>query len=371
MQLYSKKTQLCFDDILLVPASYSTIKSRYDVDLTMRLGLTSRPLSQIELSLPIIGSPMNTVCEWEMAQVLADHGALGIIHRFMKLEDRIDHLNRVNGLVGVAISLSEAHDAVVISKLLETNVRVMCIDTANGHASRAISAVNTLRKSVPDHIHIMCGNVSTINAHHHLLEAGADSVRVGIGGGSACTTRIVSGHGMPTLASIMECRSLSSPIHTGPMIANHDCSIIADGGIRSTGDMIKAFAAGASAVMLGSMLSGYEQSPGEKFHDSQGRLVKNFQGMASKEAQESWLGGVSVSEGISTIVPYKGDVKELLQSIRGGLGSGCSYSNCGALRDLYYTAEYIEVTSASVEESMPHAANHSWKNLANITKTTM
>lgn len=341
---------LCFDDILLIPSNNSTVKSRYSVDLSMKLGNSKNLSAVLELKLPIIASPMDTVCEWEMASMISKYGGLGIIHRFMTVEKRIEHLNKVEGLKGVAISLLEAKDKETINSLLETGVKVFCVDTANGHAERAINAVKELRAIIPNNIHIMCGNVSTYMAFSQLLSAGADSVRVGIGGGSACTTRIVSGHGMPTLSSIIDCKeSLNGTIESGVF------SIIADGGIRNTGDIVKSFASGANAVMLGSLLSGYDESPGDIMHDGSGRPVKEFRGMASKEAQEDWLGGVSVSEGISTVVPYKGKIEEFLRSVIGGIGSGCSYSGVENLRELYDNSIYVEVTSNSIQESNPHA----------------
>lgn len=341
---------LCFDDILLIPSNNSTVKSRYSVDLTMKLGNLDNYQAMIELKLPIIASPMDTVCEWEMASTLSKYGGLGIIHRFMNVEKRIEHLNKVEGLKGVAISLVEAKDEIVIKNLLQTGLKVLCVDTANGHANRAVDAVKELRSIIPSDIHIMCGNVSTQMAFSQLLIAGADSVRVGIGGGSACTTRIVSGHGMPTLYSIIDCKERNKAYFESDIY-----SIIADGGIRSTGDMVKSFASGANAVMLGSLLSGYDESPGEIIHDALGRPVKEFRGMASKEAQEDWLGGVSVSEGISTVVPYKGKLEDFLRSVIGGIGSGCSYSGVENLSELYRNSVYVEVSSNSINESNPHA----------------
>lgn len=335
---------LCFDDILLVPSDNSSVESRYSVDLSMKLGNYSNQSAILELTLPIIASPMDTVCEWEMASAISNHGGLGIIHRFMSIDKRIEHLNKVNGLKGVAISLLESKDKSTIQRLLDTGVRVLCIDTANGHAKRALDAVKQLRDSISDEIHIMSGNVSTYSGYRDLLDAGADSIRVGIGGGSACTTRLVSGHGMPTLSSIMDCAR------------GENSAIIADGGIRTTGDMVKAYAAGASAVMLGSLLSGYDESPGELIKNSPDSILKKeFRGMASKEAQENWLGGVSVSEGISTTVPYKGKVSDFLKSVKGGIGSGCSYSGSYKLSRLELNSQYVVVTHSSINESRPHA----------------
>jgi IMP dehydrogenase len=190
----------------------------------------------------------------------------------------------------------------------------------------------------------MAGNVATKDGFLRLAEAGADSVRVGIGGGSACTTRIVSGHGLPTLQSIIDVAE-----------SFQECSVIADGGIRTSGDMVKAFAAGADAVMIGSMLAGTDEAPGEILTDANGRDVKTFRGMASASAQKDATGNVSVAEGISTTIPYKGSVSHIINQIRGGLGSGCSYSGVENLSDLCEFAEYMTVSALSISESVPHA----------------
>lgn len=348
----SMDVSLCFDDILLVPTHESSVKSRYAVDLSMKLGSIKNPNAIIELRLPIIASPMDTVCEWQMADIMSKNGGLGIIHRFMSVDKRIEHLRKFDGLKGVAISLLEAQDKVTIHSFLDAGVRVFCIDTANGHASRAIDAVEHLRDIVNDDIHIMCGNVATHRAYSSLVIAGADSVRVGIGGGSACTTRIVSGHGIPTLSSIYDCKERNVEFFKDEVTG-----IIADGGIKNTGDMVKAFAFGSNALMLGSLLSGYDESPGEIIYDAQNRPIKHFRGMASKEAQENWLGGVSVSEGVSTFVSYKGKVEDFLKSIIGGIGSGCSYSGVDKLSEIYNSAQYVQVTASSMNESLPHAKN--------------
>jgi IMP dehydrogenase len=194
----------------------------------------------------------------------------------------------------------------------------------------------------------MAGNVATAEGFARLADAGADSVRVGIGGGSACTTRIVSGHGLPTLASIMD-------VSDYRMFADRDtCSIIADGGIRNSGDMIKSFAAGADVVMVGSMFAGTDESPGDSLVDSVGNKVKMFRGMASAAAQRDMQGRVSVAEGISTTISYKGSMSDILDQIRGGLGSGCSYSGVSELSKLDEVSEYSEVTILSINESIPH-----------------
>jgi IMP dehydrogenase len=344
-----KHDVLCFDDILLVPQR-SSVSSRHSVNTTMFIGSGDRA---IRLNLPLIAAPMDTVCDIEMCISISNAGGMGILHRYMSYEEQ---LRKTKVLVdgefcfGVAISsnngfINHARD------LVNAGVRCLLVDTANGHGKYATDAVMELRAKFPN-IHIMAGNVATADGFARLAAAGADSVRVGIGGGSACTTRLVSGHGVPTLTSIMDCdRWLEEFGHNG----SDTCSIIADGGIRNSGDMVKAFAAGAHAVMVGSMLAGTDESPGNIFINEHGQHVKAFRGMASREAQKDATGNISVAEGISTTIPYKGSAKNIFDEIRGGLGSGCSYSGVSNLFELSNFARYVKVSQASINESKPHA----------------
>ena len=340
------KTALCFDDVLLVPQE-SNVQSRHSVDLSMTIGFNER---EIRLDLPIIAAPMDTVCDIDMCMVLDKHGALGILHRYMPEETLIQKTKLLShGKHRFGVSVSATNGYMNLSeKLYDKGAKIFLVDTANGHSEYAVRAVESLRSAFGDDIHIMAGNIATADGFMRLAEAGADSVRVGIGGGSACTTRLVSGHGVPTLASIMDVEELRELNGVG-------CSIIADGGIRNSGDMVKAFAAGADAVMVGSMLAGTDEAPGEIITDHNGKEAKIFRGMASAQAQKDSRGSVSVSEGVSTTVPYKGSVGHILNQIRGGLGSGCSYSGVENLSNLSYIAEYVEVTMASLNESKPHA----------------
>lgn len=332
---------LCFDDILLVPQK-SDVGSRHEVDLSMSIGFNKR---KIVLSLPVIASPMDTVCDTEMCIAMAKAGGIGILHRYMSYPDQIikaQNLVEQGVAFGVAIASNNGY-LLQADQLYKVGVRFFLIDTANGHGTYAVKAVSQLRNAFRD-AHIMAGNVATKDGFLRLAEAGADSVRVGIGGGSACTTRLVSGHGVPTLHSIMDCAELFQ-----------ECSVVADGGIKTSGDMVKAFAAGADAVMIGSMLAGTDEAPGEILTDHLGREVKAFRGMASAAAQKDANGKVSVAEGISTTVPYKGSSSHILDQIRGGLGSGCSYTGVDKLSDIAEYAEYVTVSAASINESIPHA----------------
>jgi IMP dehydrogenase len=340
------KTALCFDDILLVPQE-SEVESRNKVDLTMSIGYGDR---EVVLGFPVIAAPMDTVCDFEMCVVMSNYGGLGILHRYMPKDVLIEKTKRLSDAqyrFGVSVGATNGYlnDAI---ELYEAGARIILVDIANGHSHYAINAVENLRKALPRDLHIMAGNVATAEGFVKLSDAGADSVRVGIGGGSACTTRIVSGHGIPTLSSIMDTSDYM-------MFADYQtCSIIADGGIKNSGDMVKAFAAGADAVMVGSMFAGTDESPGDIFTDANGHEVKMFRGMASAAAQEDIQGRVSVAEGISTNIPYKGSVKHILDHIRGGLGSGCSYSGVFELSSLHNKSEYVEVGQNSLKESRPH-----------------
>ena len=340
---------LCFDDVLLVPRR-SSVPSRHSVNTEMCIGRGSR---MIKLDFPIIAAPMDTVCDTEMCIAMAKAGGMGILHRYMSYEDQLQKAKSLIDLgiiFGVAIAsnngfIRHAKD------LVDAGVRLLLVDTANGHGSYAVDAVRELRAKFPD-VHIMAGNVATSDGFARLAAAGADSIRVGIGGGSACTTRLVSGHGVPTLASIMDCDNWKEKY------AEHgidECSIIADGGIRNSGDMVKAFAAGADTVMVGSMLAGTDESPGNVFADGDGRTVKAFRGMASAEAQKDASGNVSVAEGVSTTVPYKGPVSHILDNIRGGIGSGCSYTGVHNVFELSSFAQYVKVSPLTIAESKPHA----------------
>lgn len=331
----------CFDDVLLVP-QHSDVLSRHDVDLSMKIGYGSRA---IHLTTPVVSAPMDTVTDTEMCKAMAKAGGIGILHRFMSYDHQIMKSRILAGSgIGFGVAIASNNNFMSHAEsLYSIGVRLLLIDTANGHSQYAIDAVKNVRKEFSD-VHIMAGNIATSDGFKRLADVGADSIRVGIGGGSVCTTRIVSGHGIPTLSSIRE------------VAQNYDgeCSIIADGGIRTSGDMVKAFAAGADAVMIGSMLAGTDEAPGEVF-ETNGVLVKHFRGMASAQAQIDFSGKLSVAEGVSTTIPYKGSMKEIVDQIRGGLGSGCSYSGTHKLSNLNSVAKFINVSALSVNESKPHA----------------
>lgn len=335
------KNGLCFDDILLVPQKSYTI-SRHEIDLKMKIGKYTHPKAVIELELPIIASPMDTVCEHKMANAIGSFGGLGIIHRYMSRNKILEEATKCVGLFGVSVSVKDCYDKNYVLSLVDTGAKVICLDTANGHNFMSIDAVDELNQYLPKDVHIMAGNVATREGYKSLIDAGADSVRVGIGGGSVCTTRIVTAHGVPTMASIMECSALNYKKDVN--------GIIADGGIRNSGDIVKSFAAGANSVMIGGLLAGHLESPTIM---SNGKRV--FRGMASKEAQVSWRGHFSVNEGEVIEIEERGSVNYLLENLIAGIKSGCSYTGVDKLNELSDKAEYIKISSNGLRESNAHA----------------
>ena len=332
------KLALTYDDILLVP-QYSDIKSRKEVNIGNNLD------ENIRLELPIISSPMDTVTETTMANAMYKMGGLGIIHRYNSIEEQsrlvVDAWEKgtcnIGGAVGVTGDFEERACA-----LYDVGVNVLCIDVAHGHHILMKNALETLRKVFSDDIHIMAGNVATQQAFDDLSKWGANSIRCNIGGGSICSTRTQTGHGMPGLQTILDCSK-----------SNEKVKIIADGGIRTSGDIVKAFAAGADFVMLGSLLAGTDESPGEEIQTSSG-VVKKYRGMASKDAQIDWRGHVSSEEGISTFINHKGSVIDILESLKNGINSGLSYSGARTINEFRKKAKWIQQTIVGLNESRTH-----------------
>jgi IMP dehydrogenase len=337
MKEYSRKDHISFDDILLVP-QHSEVESRKDVSLSTILG------DGLELEIPIIAAPMDTVCEENMALAMSMAGGLGIMHRYMPVEKQalgIELVSRAGAIVGGSVGArgNFAEDAEV---LVNAGASLILIDIANGHSQHAIEAVRKLKDIFGSSVHVMAGNVSTWDGFARLADEGADSIRVGIGGGSACTTRLVSGHGVPTLSSILDIRERVG--------YENSPALIADGGIRNSGDAAKALAAGAHAVMVGRLLAGTTESPGQVDNG-----YKVFRGMASREAQEAGRGVVSGVEGVSTRVPFIGGVNSIINDLKAGLSSALSYTGVDNLFDFHNESMYNRVTSTTLNESKPHA----------------
>lgn len=354
---------LCFDDVLLVP-QYSDIESRSSIDLSVPgfdETFTRLTPSHPILKCPVVGSPMDTVMGSKSASVLANMGGFGVLHRYCTIDeskkmflatcDLIDwNVDSKNIMVAIGATGDYLERA---EELYSVGCRAFCIDVAHGHHAHTRKAIQALRKKYGKNIHIMSGNVATLEAFNDLADWGVDSLRVGVGGGSMCTTRIRTGHGIPTLQSIIDCAR-----------SDRDVYIVADGGIRTSGDAVKALAAGADMVMLGSILAGHDESPGEIVdkrgvpHDPNWKngipLYKNFRGMASREAQLEWRGRVSVAEGESTLVPYKGSLRSTVTDLLDGIRSGLSYSGSKTIRELRTRSKFVSVSSSGVSENGPH-----------------
>jgi IMP dehydrogenase len=332
---------LTFDDVLIVP-SKSDVRSRRDPVLTSRL------TRKIEISAPLISANMDTVTESEMAIAMAKQGAFGILHRFISIEDQAHQVSLVKASgaehVGASIGVSDDFKPRA-EALVKAGASVLTIDIAHGHSVAMLETMAWLKDRFPE-VQIIAGNIATPEAAEELIDAGADAIKVGIGPGSMCTTRIITGCGVPQLTAIALCAEVAEA---------QGVPVIADGGIRTSGDIVKAFAAGASTVMLGSMLAGTMETPGEI---KGGR--KQYRGMASKAAQVSWRGGVPAgmaAEGESTFVNIKGHVRDVVLELTGGIRSGMSYINATSIAEIRQKARFIEMSASGVYESRAHGLN--------------
>jgi len=339
---------LTFDDVLLLPR-YTEIRRR-EVSVACQLS------KRLKLAMPLLSASMDTVTESRLAIALGREGGLGIIHKNMTPARQAGEVRKVKqaGLkAGAAISFGEGALARALA-LLQAGVDVMVIDTAHGHSKGVIAMTRQLRRDRRfRRVLLVSGNVGTAEGVRALIHAGADVVKVGIGPGSICTTRVVAGIGVPQLTAVME----------AVKAARGRVPIIADGGINHSGDIMKALAAGATAVMLGRLFAGTREAPG-KFVKIGGKKFKTYRGMGSfeamqlgskdrygqKEAQRSEL----IPEGVAGRVPCVGSVKEVVKQLMGGLKSGMVYVGAKNLKELKAKAKFVRITEASLRESHPH-----------------
>ena len=343
-----KTSSLTYDDVLLVP-QYSEIRCRSDVDISSDLG------KGCKMEIPLISAPMDTVSESAMGASLAKEGAASILHRYNTIEEQVRQLNIVTALnegkspcVGAAIGV--AGDVLTRARtLVDAGVGFLCIDVAHGHHIMMKEALRALRSLLGDGVHNMAGNIATLQGLNDLADWGADSVRCNIGGGSICSTRIQTGHGLPGFQTILDVAK-----------TDRDIKIIADGGITNSGDIVKALAAGADAVMCGSLFAGTDETPGKIFEDTDGSRWKSYRGMASKEAQVNWRGRYSSFEGVATRVPYRGSIKNILEDLERGIRSGFSYSGAATLAQLHAKAQFVRQTSSGLTESGAHITRRKW-----------
>lgn len=342
---------LTFDDLLILP-QFSDIESRSEVSIASQLD------SKLKLDIPIISSPMDTVTEHVMATTLAKKGALGIIHRYNSVDEQVDQVRKTeHSVVGAAVGVKDDF-LERTQELVKAGAKVICVDVAHGDH---ISVKNALEKleTIPERskFHLMAGNVATGAGYKRLAQWGADSIRVGIGGGSICSTRINTGHGIPNMSALFDCVNARKSADCG----SNRPTLIIDGGIKTAGDMVKALAAGADFVMCGSLFAGTDESPGNVLVNPNGSLVKEYRGMASREAQMNWRNKSSSPEGISTFINYKGSVVDIIDDLVGNIKSGLSYSGASNLCELKTKAQFVLQSSAGMNESFTHILHRNAK----------
>ena len=347
---------LTYDDVLLLPDASEVVPS--EVDTSTRL------TRKISLRVPLVSSAMDTVTESKMAIAMAKAGGIGIVHRNLPIEDQVKHVKAVKKedatyLVGAAVGVGDDGFARALA-VIEAGVDVVVVDTAHGHHRAVLDAIARIKEAHPE-IQIIGGNVATRAGAQALINAGADAVKVGVGPGSICTTRVVAGVGVPQVTAIMEAHKAC---------VKADIPLIADGGLQYSGDIAKAIVAGADTVMLGSLLAGCDESPGELV-EVQGRKFKAYRGMGSLGAMQSRGEQKSYSkdrymqddvlsedklvpEGIEGKVAYRGSVSATVHQLVGGLRSGMGYAGAATIDDLQMNGHLIQITAAGLQESHPH-----------------
>ncbi|OGV27172.1 MAG: guanosine monophosphate reductase [Legionellales bacterium RIFCSPHIGHO2_12_FULL_37_14] len=328
---------ITYDDVLLIPA-YNHYESRRVVDV----GNTDK-LNKLTLELPIMSASMDTITESNMANFMHTKGAIGVMHRFRSIDDNVADFKRCSGKVFVSVGCTTA-ELERTEALKDAGAVYFCVDVAHAHAKYVGKTLKKIRAILGSNSCIMAGNVATYAGADYLASCGADIIKVGIGGGSVCSTRVKTGFGVPMLTCIQDC-------------ARTDRSIVADGGIRAAGDVVKALAFGADFVMLGGMLAGTEPTPGEVCVKENGSKVKLYRGMASREAQEAFHGHMQewkTAEGVALEVPYKENANDIIADILGGLRSGLTYAGANTIKELQRKLNYVLVTPAGRLESLPH-----------------
>lgn len=360
------KEGITFDDVLLIPAESHVLPN--EVDLSTQLA------PNLKLNIPLISAGMDTVTEGKMAAAMAKMGGLGVVHKNLSIQAQADEVRLAkntpvtaedthaavdkDGKLLVAAAVGVTSDTFERAEaLFEAGADAIVIDTAHGHSAGVLRKIKEIRDHFP-HNTLIAGNVATAEGTRALFEAGVDVVKVGIGPGSICTTRVVAGVGVPQLTAIYDAADIAREFGK---------PIIADGGIKYSGDVVKALAAGGNAVMLGSMLSGTEEAPGDVQQGADGRLVKSYRGMGSVGAMSQqhgssdryFQGGVNeanklVPEGIEAVVSYKGTVSNVVYQILGGLRSGMGYCGAENIDKLIETAQFVRISNAGLRESHPH-----------------
>ena len=343
------KEALTFDDVTLAPNYSEILPSEVDTKIKLSKYLT--------ISIPIISSAMDTVTESNMAVTIAKKGGIGVIHRNLSIEDQVKEIKKVKEkkmLVGAAVGASK-QEYMRALKILKENIDLIVVDTAHGHTKKVGEIIKYIKKIKPNKTTLCAGNIATAEAAKYLVKLGVDVLKVGIGPGSICTTRLVAGIGVPQLSAILDVKK---------GIGNKKTALIADGGIKFSGDIAKALAAGADAVMIGSLFAGSKQAPG-KIINRKGKLFKSFRGMGSigamnKGSADRYFQSKQkdtskyVAEGVEGFVKYKGPVEKIIYQLVGGLKSSMGYLGAKKIKDLRKKPKFVKITKAGFYESMVH-----------------
>ena len=343
------RTGLTFDDVILVPKYSEILPSEADTKVQLSKNLI--------LKIPLLSSAMDTVTESKMAIALAKAGGIGIIHRNLDINKQVQEIKKVkskNLLVGAAVGAGPK-EMKRAEAILKEKINLIVVDTAHGHSKKVAEIIQSIKKNKLNQTTLCAGNIATSEAAKFLINLGVDIIKVGIGPGSICTTRLVAGIGVPQLSAILDVKK---------GIKNKKVSIISDGGIKFSGDIVKALAAGADAVMIGSLFAGTTETPG-KLIKKNGQLYKNFRGMGSIGAMNKGSAdryfqkkykdtSKYVPEGVEGLVKFKGNVENIIYQLTGGLKSSMGYLGSKKIQDLRKKPKFLKITKAGFYESMVH-----------------
>ena len=351
------KEALTFDDVLLLPRYSSVLPSKTNIFLQLT--------NKISLKVPFLSSAMDTVTESKMAIAIAKAGGMGIVHRNLNIKRQSNEIKKVKNkklYVGAAVGTNK-EDLERVKALLFNGVDLIVIDTAHGHSEKVLkilSKIKKITKSVP----VCVGNIATGEAAKKLYNSGADIIKVGIGPGSICTTRMVAGIGVPQISAILDVKKA---------LNKKKIKIISDGGIKFSGDIAKALAAGADAIMMGSIFAGTEESPGKKFKIKD-KIYKQYRGMGSIGAMSAGSANryfqknfkdksKFVPEGVEGRVEFKGKVSKIIYQLQGGLRSSMGYIGAKNLKEINKKAKFVKITKAGFYESMVHSVEMTQKTI--------
>ncbi len=327
-----------FDDVALVP-QFNNVPSRTEPCLETWL------TKQKKIENPLLCSNMDTAISEELADVLLKVGSVPIFHRFTTFEVQEKWVKKYQGKTYISCGILKLDET---RKLLDLGAIGVCIDVAHGHSDRMFHFIEELKRTHPDK-EVIAGNVCTAMAYHDLVNAGADAVKVGVGPGAACKTRMVTGFGVPQFTAIYDCAKVAEKLRV---------PLIADGGIRTSRDVVLALAAGASTVMIGSLFAMTKESaaPKRKSDKTSSGWEAKYRGQASEDFQNDFYGGLkekTVAEGVDFWGPVTGSAEELLNQLLGGLRSGLTYGGARNIKELQRKAEFVEVSLNYLQESKP------------------